>query len=176
MFLGVVVAALVAIAVVRGLRDSQGDGEQELPFSAFLQMVEKAPSRIKQGSLLIQLNTRDDADFRGELSDGGRFVTTGYLRADVLPRLAEAGIAYQIVRLNEPRAWRGVLVAILPAVALVVVVWFLLRRVGSGGGLANFRRSKARRITNTGKKVTFADVAGHRRGQGRGRGDHRLPG
>jgi cell division protease FtsH len=158
--LAAVVSAVLAVGVVRGCVVSPSIAERELAFSAFLEMVDKQPRQIKPDSLVIELHTRNDADFRGEFTDGSRFFSTGYLGTDVLPRLAQAKLGYHIVRLHEPSAWKGILVAVLPAVVLIGLMVFLLRGLGTGGGLANFRKSTARRVSPGGKRVTFADVAG----------------
>jgi cell division protease FtsH len=51
-----------------------------------------------------------------------------------------------------------------------------MRQLQSGGGKAmSFGKSKAKLLTEIARTITFKDVAGHRRGQGRARGDHRVP-
>ena len=65
-----------------------------------------------------------------------------------------------------------------PTILLVALFIFLMRRAAGGGGaggLMSFGRSRARRVEADEQQVTFADVAGHRRGQGRADRDRRLP-
>jgi cell division protease FtsH len=57
--------------------------------------------------------------------------------------------------------WQTLLVSLLPAILILGLLFFLLRRVGSAqGALGAFGRSRARRYQPSGGRVTFADVAG----------------
>jgi cell division protease FtsH len=57
--------------------------------------------------------------------------------------------------------WQTLLVSLLPAILIIGLLFFFLRRVGSAqGALGAFGRSRARRYQPSGGRVTFADVAG----------------
>ena len=61
---------------------------------------------------------------------------------------------------------------------LLLLVWVFRRAASAGGGaggLMSFGRSRARRVEGHDQRVTFNDVAGHRRGQGGADRDRRLP-
>jgi cell division protease FtsH len=57
--------------------------------------------------------------------------------------------------------WQTLLVSLLPAILILGLLFFFLRRAGSAqGALGAFGRSRARRYQPSGGRVTFADVAG----------------
>ena len=69
------------------------------------------------------------------------------------------------IRINaQPRPTPGIFGSILGMIlpiALFFGVWiFLMRRMGGGGGVGNFGKSKAKMLTEVQGKVTFDDVAG----------------
>ena len=57
--------------------------------------------------------------------------------------------------------WSGALVTIIPMILLLVMVWFFMRQLQAGGGKAmSFGKSRARLLSESANKITFADVAG----------------
>jgi cell division protease FtsH len=57
--------------------------------------------------------------------------------------------------------WQQLLVSLLPAILLLGLLFFFLRRAGSAqSAIGAFGRSRARRYQPSGDRVTFADVAG----------------
>ncbi len=57
--------------------------------------------------------------------------------------------------------WSGALVTIIPMIVLLVMVWFFMRQLQAGGGKAmSFGKSRARLLSESANKITFADVAG----------------
>jgi cell division protease FtsH len=57
--------------------------------------------------------------------------------------------------------WQTLLVSLLPAVLLLGLLFFLIRRAGSAqGAIGAFGRSRARRYQPSGDRITFGDVAG----------------
>ena len=80
--------------------------------------------------------------------------------------------------INDGRGFfASLLLGFGPVILLVFLFVWLSRRAAGGqmGALGAFGRSKARRVEGDQTKVTFADVAGHRRGQGRADRGRRLP-
>ncbi|NUP07047.1 MAG: ATP-dependent metallopeptidase FtsH/Yme1/Tma family protein [Polyangiaceae bacterium] len=57
--------------------------------------------------------------------------------------------------------WSGALVTILPMIFLLVMFYLFMRQLQAGGGKAmSFGKSRARLLSESANKVTFADVAG----------------
>jgi cell division protease FtsH len=57
--------------------------------------------------------------------------------------------------------WETLLVSLLPAILLLGLLFFLLRRAGSAqSAIGAFGRSRARRYQPSGDRITFAEVAG----------------
>ena len=71
-------------------------------------------------------------------------------------------------------AWSSTLLALLPTLVIAVMFFLLMRQLQAGGGKAmSFGKAKARMLSDSQNKVTFADVAGA--DEGRGRRNHRVP-
>jgi cell division protease FtsH len=63
--------------------------------------------------------------------------------------------------IDQGRSWIvTLLISFLPTLILVGLLVMFARRATSGGGLANFGRSRAKRYEATMQRTTFADVAG----------------
>jgi cell division protease FtsH len=56
--------------------------------------------------------------------------------------------------------WKTLLLGFGPTILLLGLLFYLMRRLGGGGQLGSFGRSKARRYTPDAASMTFADVAG----------------
>ncbi len=57
--------------------------------------------------------------------------------------------------------WSGALVTLLPMIFLIVMFYLFMRQLQAGGGKAmSFGKSRARLLSESANKITFADVAG----------------
>jgi cell division protease FtsH len=133
----------------------------KVPFSTFVQSVQRSPAIFQGATLQIALGKGPV----GEVSwtsakDGSRFLTVGYLDERLLLRLAEANIAFQVVPTAGGLGWGWSLLGALVFLALTAFLVFVVGPRQMGGTLANFRSSPARRLQASQRKVTFADVAG----------------
>jgi cell division protease FtsH len=135
--------------------------EQRLAFSEFIQKVEKSPGDFKPSPLQIRMNG-NIADFRGVLKkDNEAFVTTGVIGEQTLEKLNRANISYEISREAEGGFWQQMLITWLPIIVVAVVFLLFMRQLQVGGGKAmSFGKSKARLLSESQRKVTFADVSG----------------
>ncbi len=78
---------------------------------------------------------------------------------------ADGTYSIETYDVEEPKStpwWVEWLLPIIFMVIVLVVLWYLMMRQAGGGGgkVMNFGRARVRVGVNTGKKVTFADVAG----------------
>jgi cell division protease FtsH len=135
--------------------------DQKLAFSEFIQKVEKSPGDFKATPLQIRMNG-NNAEFRGVLKKGDEaFVTTGFIGEQTLEKLNRANLPYEISREAEGGFWQQMLITWLPIVVVAVVFLLFMRQLQMGGGKAmSFGKSKARLLSESQKKITFADVAG----------------
>ncbi|MGA2437885.1 MAG: ATP-dependent zinc metalloprotease FtsH [Acidobacteriaceae bacterium] len=68
-----------------------------------------------------------------------------------------------VITIKDPNsnAWLSALISIAPFIALILLWFFLLRQMQSGGNKAmSFGKSRARLLSMQQKKITFKDVAG----------------
>ncbi|MGV3623140.1 MAG: ATP-dependent metallopeptidase FtsH/Yme1/Tma family protein, partial [Archangium sp.] len=101
--------------------------------------------------------------FTGTLADSNeRFVTTGPAADSVLVRdLTNQGVNVGIEKPEESSLWVSILGQWLPIVFLFLFFIFFMRQLqGSGGKAMTFGKSKAKLLSESHNKITFADVAG----------------
>ncbi|MFO0726763.1 MAG: ATP-dependent zinc metalloprotease FtsH [Myxococcota bacterium] len=99
------------------------------------------------------------ANFSGKFGNGDEFSTIGVFSDDVLKTLTGKNIAFEIVEKTDS-VW-PVLLSWVPMLIMVLIFFVFMRQLQSGGGKAmSFGKSKAKLMTESQNKVTFADVAG----------------
>ena len=127
---------------------------QVLTFSAF----QKKVAEKKITAVTIKGNL-----YEGKLADTNEeFRTTGPT-ADtaLLKELRDANVDVTISQKEEPSLWVSTLVQSLPIVVLFLFFIFFMRQLqGTGGKAMTFGKSKAKLLSESHNKVTFADVAG----------------
>ena len=109
---------------------------------------------------IVQAQVVGDQEFRGILSDGGRFVVNlGIVDADDRREWEEAGIEFSFKK--EPFHWYSVLISFLPWLLFIGFWIFMLRQMQGGPrGLFSFGKSRAKLLVEDKRKTTFRDVAG----------------
>jgi cell division protease FtsH len=149
-FLLVIVLAMVLLFV--GLPNTGGSTEA-LSYPEFLQKVDEG---------VVKEVTIKGQQISGTLADDQKFATTGpEFMQPLYNKLLEENIPPSFEEAEDSGIW---LSALLAAGTLVVVValffWFMRSLQGSNGRAMNFGKSRARLQNETGKLVTFDDVAG----------------
>jgi cell division protease FtsH len=91
-----------------------------------------------------------------------RRVTTGPAAGDALVKdLTDNKVSVKFENPDTSPFWSGALVTILPMVFLLVMFYLFMRQLQAGGGKAmSFGKSRARLLSESQNKITFADVAG----------------
>jgi cell division protease FtsH len=109
-----------------------------------------------------------DREYRYQLKGdpGGRKderVTIGINSEEVNKELFDAkkNIKVTVEKEESSPLWASALVTWLPMVFLLVMFYLFMRQMQAGGGKAmSFGKSRARLLSDTNNKITFADVAG----------------
>jgi len=151
LFLWVFLVLIVMLAFTM-MSNTSGTREQELSFS-------EVRERVEQGQ--VSHMTIKGQEISGDLAGGQAFHATGPTTSESFLNL----LASQKVDTRFEPAPTGGLVAVLtsalPAVLLFIVVLLFMRQLQVGGGKAmSFGKSRARLMSETGRKITFDDVAG----------------
>ncbi len=123
---------------------------------------------------------RVEGDFKSAVTQDGRSAKSFTVLLPIanseqfMKRVEDAGVP---ITAREPKAgFSAVLINLLPWIVMFGLWFFLLRQLQAGGSRAfAFGKSKAKLLTGDTPKLTFADVAGLRRGEDRAAGDHRVP-
>ena len=130
----------------------------EIPYSVFLGYLEEGEIE----SVEIIGNKEINGTFRGRGGELDAFHTTiPYFDDQLIPKLLENGV--QITGAEEKVGPFRVILEFLPWIIGFLFIWFMFRQVQGGGNKAfTFGKSRAKQYLDTGKRVTFSDVAGQK--------------
>jgi cell division protease FtsH len=132
---------------------------QPLSFSKFQAKV----AEKKVTNVTIKGGGPGGATYEGTFVDSTeKFRTTGPQPDAVLLReMREANVDVTIQKAEENNIWVNILVQWMPLVFVFLFLIFFMRQLqGSGGKAMTFGKSKAKLLSESHNKVTFADVAG----------------
>ncbi len=147
--MGIILLSLTVYSVVK----NKGEVNDELTYSEFLQEVEK------QNVLKVRI---EGNNLVGEYRSQAKPFHTTLPKDDALiPKLVEKGVDISV---NEPADQSSYLFFLFNALPmlLLLAIWFVFWRqmqMGAGKGMS-FGKSRAKLLTESQQKVTFADVAG----------------
>ncbi len=153
--------ALIMLIVVFGFfvvffLSSNRGGSQELPYSRFRTYLEEGQVE----SVTIVDQSEIQGRLRNRSGESSTFRTTiPYPDADLMRVLIEKGVSTAGgAKAVSPLR---VIVEFLPWIIGFVFIWFMFRQVqGNGNKAFSFGKSRAKRYLDTGKNITFTDVAG----------------
>ncbi len=127
----------------------------EKPFSDVVSAIETG--QVKQLTIT-------GSEFAGEYKNGTKFHTTGVFTDSMLQKLSKAHDEFQtqyVVAEKDVGGFWLVLAQWLPMLLIIGLFVFFMRQLQAGGGRAmSFGKSRARLLSESQTKVTFADVAG----------------
>ncbi len=152
-YMWILVALGVVAAMVIVLQNKQQQNKvEELPFSELIARVESD----KVDRLTITGTT-----IEGVLRDGTKVSSVGPASSDLyLGKFAENKVATTF-RAPPDMGWASLLGPLLMTVALVVLAVVFMRQMQAGNGRAmSFGKSRAKLLSESGKRITFAEVAG----------------
>ncbi|MBI2067368.1 MAG: ATP-dependent metallopeptidase FtsH/Yme1/Tma family protein [Deltaproteobacteria bacterium] len=131
--------------------------QKTITFSEFLDAISK--------NQVEKVMIRDEeylGNFKKDYQEGAAFETVGPAESErALELLAQSDAVLEYKRRRETPLWQQILISWLPMILLFGFFFFSMRQIQVGGGRAlSFGRSRARRLSESQKKVTFKDVAG----------------
>jgi cell division protease FtsH len=122
-----------------------------LPFGEFMDKVEKGE---------VNDVTIKGPELAGNYKTGKSFKTVLPDYPDLVKELRTRGVKVNAEQMKES-AWYNFLVVWAPLILMVFWFMFIVRNMQMGGNKAmSFGKSKAKLLNETGKKITFAEVAG----------------
>jgi len=154
-WLFIVLLCLLLLAVL------QRDASQRSSQLSWTEFAEKLDAGEVE-NLIVRGEEEVEGQLKAEgAADGTPFVTRGPVTRDVWQtKIAEAGV--KVSYLPERKGGFGsTMLTWLPLLIIVVFVIFMVRQLQMGGGKAmQFGKSRARLLSESAKRITFADVAG----------------
>jgi cell division protease FtsH len=146
---------LVVIFILFFVYSDRG-ASQEIPYSVFMSYVEQGEVQSVNivGESEVQFTLQNQS---GQMNT---FRTTiPYPDGTLMDTLLEKNIRVA----GGPKSVSPfrIFIDFLPWILMIVFIWFMFRQVqGSGNRAFNFGKSRAKQYLDTGKKITFNDVAG----------------
>jgi len=131
---------------------------QEIPFTTFLEKVDGRGVK----AVVVKQNYYEGT-WAGAADDrAAKFRTKGPpADTQMLQKLRDGGVEVRYLPEEQNNLWITVLSQWMPIVFLFLFFVFFMRQLqGSGGKAMTFGKSKARLLSESHNKVTFADVAG----------------
>ncbi|MFN7142918.1 MAG: ATP-dependent zinc metalloprotease FtsH [Myxococcota bacterium] len=126
--------------------------EKSITFSELVQGVD--------GGEVTKISVKGSR-IEGTLADGTKFYTTGPANSDYyLEHFAKKGVVPDFQEVGDS-LWVSWLINGLMFVLVIAVFMLFMRQLQTGNGKAmSFGKSKAKLLSESGKRITFADVAG----------------
>jgi cell division protease FtsH len=139
------------------------DQPRTVPFSEF--MADVRAGRVEKVDIKSNDTTGEytytTVRGEGQTREAQRKVSFGIVGEDITKELIDKNVRVSYVPDDQGGLLTSVLVTWLPMVFLLVVFFFFMRQLQASGGKAmSFGKSKARMLSESQNKVTFADVAG----------------
>ena len=150
------VVFVLVIVLWNAIKQGQSD-TKDLPFSDFMELVDD--SRVAE----VEIR---ETDLIGILKEGGQFADGTKVKVELpdYDDLVKDLRAQNVVIKVKPKRENPLFTALVtwaPFLVLIALWVFFMRQMQSGGNRAmSFGKSRAKLLNNTGKKVTFKDVAG----------------
>ncbi len=156
-----VVLIVAFLAIWQFLNDQDGPQRSEMPYSEFIALV-KAP-RDQRHIEAVEIRDRDytftvkNPAGKG-VEEHGRTVGPS---EDNATDLLSHGVSVKFQKDEGGSFLTPLLTILLPMLFVIVMFYLFMRQLQAGGGKAmSFGKSRARLLSESQNKVTFADVAG----------------
>jgi len=148
-------AALLVMFLVLFLMNGN-NSTTEIPYSTFLNYLEQGD--VQAVKILDQ--TQINGTLKGKSGQQTAFKTSiPYYDDKLMPELRAKGV--KIAGGSKSVSPFRVFIDFIPWILGFVFIWFMFRQVqGSGNKAFSFGKSRAKRYLDSGRRITFADVAG----------------
>ncbi len=151
-------AIILLVLMVYSIAKQKSELATELSYTDFIQQVEKhnvRGVRIEGTSLYGEYRVKEDQ------SEFGQFHTTLPKDDTLVPTLVKNGVDVKVVEPADQSSYLFFIMNALPMLLLLVVGFTVWRQMQMGAGKGmSFGKSRAKLLTESQQKVTFADVAG----------------
>lgn len=166
-------AVVIAAVIFLQIFQSDSDNYVNIPYGEYEKLLEQ-PDVI--GSASITKSDLNDYTFKADLTKQTTIrikdkpvdveAISVYIPEPLIKEQEavwkQKGIDYSFDK--ESNEWMNILIGFLPWI-LIIAVWIIIMRrmqgqAGGSRGIFSFGKSKAKLITQSGRKVTFKDVAG----------------
>ncbi len=155
---GILLLALILVAVLWFFQALQGGGQQRMTNQAFLQALEYA----EISHAVINQNEQAPTGEVVLIIDGQEYSTYVADVNEARKLLEQQDVDYLMNNVPQSNYWLSVILPVVVSVGMVLVLIFMMNmRAGAGGGnnkMMNFGKSRARMTRST--NVTFKSVAG----------------
>lgn len=146
------IVIILMMVMLYNIFNQQPLNEMKIGYSDFLTMVEK--------EMVSNVEIQGQELYVKDVS-GARYRIYAPSDTDLIRILREKGVAIVAKPPAETSWFMSLLVSWLPMIVLIGVWIFFMRQMQGGGGKAlSFGKSRARLLSDSSEKVTFADVAG----------------
>ncbi|MBU0994665.1 MAG: ATP-dependent zinc metalloprotease FtsH [Proteobacteria bacterium] len=146
------IVIILMMVMLYNIFNQQPLSESKIGYSDFLAMVEK--------EMISSVEIQGQELYVKDLN-GSHFRVYAPSDTDLIRTLREKGVAIIAKPPAETSWFMSILVSWLPMIILIGVWIFFMRQMQGGGGKAlSFGKSRARLLSDSSEKVTFADVAG----------------
>lgn len=137
---------------------NENSSTTEIPYSTFLSYLEEGEVE----SVKIIGNTEIQGTLRGRSGEFSAFRSNiPYFDDNLMPKLLDKGV--KVTGAEENVSPFRVILEFLPWIIGFIFIFYMFRQIQGGGNKAfSFGKSKAKKYLETGKRVTFADVAGQK--------------
>jgi cell division protease FtsH len=148
-----IVLVVCALGAYNVINKSMGSSKEALP--TYTDLVHRAEAgQVKDVTI-------NGTTIQGHFSSGEAFHTTGQSNDSNLSNILLSHGVNITYKDENSNFWLSTLVSVGPLVLILLLWFFLLRQMQSGGNKAmSFGKSRARLLSMQQKKVTFKDVAG----------------
>ena len=148
-----IVLVVCALGAYNVINKSMGSSKEALP--TYTDLVHRAEAGQ------VHDVTINGTTIQGHFSSGEAFHTTGQSNDSNLSNILLSHGVNITYKDENSNFWLSTLVSVGPLVLILLLWFFLLRQMQSGGNKAmSFGKSRARLLSMQQKKVTFKDVAG----------------
>lgn len=147
--------ALLGLLLLAVVRNQGVNKAKPIAFRDFIAAVEAGNVDSEK------LTVTGKEEISGEMLDGSLFTTRGPITEDYYAGvLRDKGLVPNFLE-GSDKSWGATALAWMPLLLIVLIFIFVMRQLQSGGGKAmQFGKSRAKLLTDDGKRVTFSDVAG----------------